>query len=712
MTKMYNAFGDLVFTDNIETFSKVTGTILKNNYKDKSFIKKIFDKKKGVLLTKKENDKDDRITHFLKKLSEFKKDLEEGTLPKNVIKKRVKELREFYQEKEIPDKIKRAIKDVIENTRMKRDGIRLDGNLELGGVMRSKGYYLSDGSKVKEVIREKNKLAVPIDKEGNITLDTGKDKEVRIRNLKARNLDTLNVKGKRVEIDKMNVKKGINISKGGGISFGIGEDNDPYFLKKYGNRDNNHLRLTLNDNHNESLQIWGNSCATDKCKPNGGRVKHTFDSDGNATHRKELRVANPANGNNPTGWWTHFNYQGKALNYIRGKTEMRGEVNYVDANKGINITNKRNGNNPTGWGTHFNYQGKGLNYIRGKTEMRGEVNYVDANKGINITNKKNGNNPKGWGTHFNYQGKGLNYMRGRTEIRGPSVNIITDSGIRVQSKGKVASFGSQNSGWGHLITNAPRFYMNRSLQVNGGVSSYYNKPLKLPHGAEVEKSLCLKTGNKKVCIDANGLGKIFDDLKMLKSQVNTLSKNNDSIKFGDVVRIVSTNVNGILGSCGYDYVCRRNYAAQIFRRDANYLKSKAWTTFRIVPLHGRRDTGNLKYGQPFRIQMIAGSSFLSTCGYAPRCSNSFLKVSICKNNHPDSRNPVAQWKILGDGKSGNVQYSDVFKLRNNWSSGSFMNVCGSARGCGDNKIRDVNTTRINSLDYKSSTSNWKFEIEK
>jgi hypothetical protein len=477
MSYFYNAFGKLVKENNIETFAT------------------------------EENEEIESVSDII---TQFKVDLETGKLSKPQVQDKMNYFKKLISEKKISEEDKKKLENVITTTVRTMDGINLVGNLELGGIIKAKGFHLHDGSRIKEVIRTKDKLAVPLDKEGNINLNPGKGKSINMTNL--------------------------NIPKSGRITFGNKEDNDPYHLRKIGDKDRNHLRLTLNDNNNESLQIWGDSCKGDKCKPDGGTEKHAFYTSGDAVHQRNLvtkgnayvkndiiknggnnwifhtpddkrhtlyiapsrtkgkqdwnwpkQTRFEANGEvvlnegkhskyNPTGWSTHFNHKGQGLNYIRGQTEMRGEVNFVDKAKGINIHNAKNGNNPSGGGTHFNYQGKGLNYIRGKTEMRGEVNFVDSNKGVNIYNKRIG------GTHFNYQGKGLNYIRGQTEIRGRELNVITDKGIRVHSKGKVSSFGSQNSGWCHLTTNAPQFYMNKSLQVNGAVSSYHNKPLNANRG--------------------------------------------------------------------------------------------------------------------------------------------------------------------------------------------------------------------------------------
>jgi len=72
-------------------------------------------------------------------------------------------------------------------------------------------------------------------------------------------------------------------------------------------------------------------------------------------------------------------------------------------------------------------------------------------------------------------------------------NLNTTGLLKITNHGKETTYGSQNEGWSHITTDAPAFYMNKNLQVDGGISSYNNQPLKLPHGANI-------TGN----IDSTG----------------------------------------------------------------------------------------------------------------------------------------------------------------------------------------------------------------
>lgn len=63
-----------------------------------------------------------------------------------------------------------------------------------------------------------------------------------------------------------------------------GNNTDSYYLEKKVHSPNvSSLRLTLNDDNDESLQIWGGSCAAGDCGADG-KMKHRFDAVGNAVH--------------------------------------------------------------------------------------------------------------------------------------------------------------------------------------------------------------------------------------------------------------------------------------------------------------------------------------------------------------------------------------------------------------------------------------------
>jgi hypothetical protein len=606
-------------------------------------------------------------TNVMEKIQEFKKNLESGKISKEQVSAQMIEFRKMIKEGKLTDEQKKALEDVVQNTVRQMDGINLVGNLELGGIIKARGFHLHDGTQVKEVIKTKDKLAVPIDEQGNINIRSKIDKgDVNIGSKKGNINFESNIVNLNSVVDIEAVKrsgKGPSVASGlyvtatanpGGYNknaiaefrhtnqtqgIGIGY-NTIYAAGTNANQDVNIIakgsgKVTISKKHhfheNGTAHHRGpvvadghshtkrNSYVKGDIVKNGGNnwIFHTPDdkrhtlyiapskSKGKQDWNWPKQTRFEANGevvlnegkhskHNPTGWSTHFNHKGQGLNYIRGQTEMRGEVNFVDKGKGINIHNGKTNYNREGHGTHFNHQGRGLNYIRGQTEikgreinfrtdvginihngkhsnynrngyathfnhkgqglnyirgrtelhgevnfvdkaksfnihngkhsnynreghathfnyagqgrnyirgqteMRGEVNFVDKGKGVNIHNAKSVNNPNGWGTHFNHQGKGLNYIRGQTEIRAPNVDVITNNGIKVHGHGKKSTFGSLNSGWCHITTTAPQFYFNRSVQVNGSVSSYSNQPLKVDRGINIGGIILKNRGGKLV----------------------------------------------------------------------------------------------------------------------------------------------------------------------------------------------------------------------
>ena len=69
---------------------------------------------------------------------------------------------------------------------------------------------------------------------------------------------------------------------------------DPYYLEKVtSSGNNNHLRMTINDDADESFQIWGDSCRAGNCGGTGV-MSHRFGADGSATHRGSLAVGGAA----------------------------------------------------------------------------------------------------------------------------------------------------------------------------------------------------------------------------------------------------------------------------------------------------------------------------------------------------------------------------------------------------------------------------------
>jgi len=90
---------------------------------------------------------------------------------------------------------------------------------------------------------------------------------------------------------------------------------DPYYLEKVVVNGGSHLRLTMNDATDESMQIWGNSCkSVGGCGGPGAR-KHMFSASGDAYHTGNLIF----DGTN--GWIFHTPHDGRKTLYIAPKKD-------------------------------------------------------------------------------------------------------------------------------------------------------------------------------------------------------------------------------------------------------------------------------------------------------------------------------------------------------------------------------------------------------
>jgi hypothetical protein len=82
---------------------------------------------------------------------------------------------------------------------------------------------------------------------------------------------------------------GSNISVQGRLRFGLGASG-MYAMEKVVDTGPAHLRLTMNEGPGESLQIWGNSCASPAGCGGPGSMQHMFTADGNANHVGDLII--------------------------------------------------------------------------------------------------------------------------------------------------------------------------------------------------------------------------------------------------------------------------------------------------------------------------------------------------------------------------------------------------------------------------------------
>ena len=85
---------------------------------------------------------------------------------------------------------------------------------------------------------------------------------------------------------------GRNIDLNGTLWFGKNDGStDPYSLRKVRTPKQSSLRLTINDDVDEALEIWGNSCGVGNCAGEGA-LQHQFNAAGDAIHKGDIVLSN------------------------------------------------------------------------------------------------------------------------------------------------------------------------------------------------------------------------------------------------------------------------------------------------------------------------------------------------------------------------------------------------------------------------------------
>jgi hypothetical protein len=244
-------------------------------------------------------------------------------------------------------------------------------------------------------------------------------------------------------------------------SFSAENNTDSYHLEKVNAGNNNsHLRLTINDDPDESFQIWGDACRQGNCN-GAGAAGHSFRADGHTWHRDWVDAQNVQGrdhvraGNDWKAWMRNDGYvygsswldgqnvQGR--DHVRAggdwQTWMRNDGAmharnrlgvgitpdaagdwrfFVDGQQGGNAWQTLHRNGPThvymahkdGYGMHINTNNQnGDRYAFQLHNNQRELMTV-YNGGEIRWNNRNGN----W-THFNYP-DGKNYIRNDTNVDG------------------------------------------------------------------------------------------------------------------------------------------------------------------------------------------------------------------------------------------------------------------------------------------------------
>ena len=219
-------------------------------------------------------------------------------------------------------------------------------------------------------------------------------------------------------------------------------NSDPYYLEKVNSGGNqSSLRLTINDDADESLQIWGNSCAAGNCGGEG-KMAHKFRADGDALHMGNVNVGKKLFFRDATmhstpywegeGWTTKGETDNTSDPYFLEKVVTSGNQSALrltindDADESFQIWGNACGTgNCWGEGTQghkFRADGTASHtsgLVVGKTTTPTEIGLKG---GLNVFN----NHAKNW-TQFPYTGptdasKGLventNYIRNNTQVDG------------------------------------------------------------------------------------------------------------------------------------------------------------------------------------------------------------------------------------------------------------------------------------------------------
>jgi hypothetical protein len=350
--------------------------------------------------------------------------------------------------------------------------LALVGNLATSGYVKAKDFIKDDGNSVKEVskyvlpnnfkfdnnntelngqfiINNDNKRVFKVNKEGDVAINgrlysTGTDLHLFNKERAGSNdhpgralvhgvNDTLNInfngdyKGG-TTINSNLVTTGLSQHRGGASVEGRlhfrhsgangSDDTDPYYLEKVRTAaNNNHLRLTINDDANESFQIWGNSCGSAGGCGGPGRQLYNFSANGQMDVNNRLNVPNV---DRIGGDWLRVNGAGNSV----GQTALYGNLSINDAR------NNKGGLAVGSWSS----PGRGNASVTGGVRI-GDGGAPWGNRGLHVRNQD------GRWTHFNWQGDNKNYIRGHTQIDG---NVNTNGNMNVT--GNIATGHRWNNG--------------------------------------------------------------------------------------------------------------------------------------------------------------------------------------------------------------------------------------------------------------------------
>jgi hypothetical protein len=256
---------------------------------------------------------------------------------------------------------------------------------------------------------------------------------------------------------------------------------DPYFLEKRSTGANqSSLRMTINDDADETFQIWGNSCGVGNCGGEGA-MQHSFKADGTAEHRGYMYLG-------PQGdvaalemrrWGDNQSLDVTgALNKATGDRQMRVHDAVVVGGRG-----------EPGVG-YLGVAGKGPKYgcietnygDKTKETNAGKICYQGWTDALDIVGAGTGWPGRKVRVHDDLQAQGS--LGASTCLQlGANLNVTNDPNADPKTNREIRAGSICYQGW-----------TKDALDIKGAGTSYPNRKVKLWDHVEVDQSLKVNSG--------------------------------------------------------------------------------------------------------------------------------------------------------------------------------------------------------------------------